>query len=395
MPPEKILQAEWKRQASGKINHVYMTPNSSFITAASDDHDVYFIDHSGRLIWANTTGDDVVFVKSTDDGEYIVACSKDSIVSFYNKRGDQLWTYRLGKRLRSLDMDPSGALVVAGYDDCSLRALDRQGKVAWSRSFMKPVTTLSISTGGSLVTAGTDEGRSYTFTKDGRLRWEFITNSPVVYTDTSFDGEFSFVLEMMNNTIHCVSDRGYELASSTYAGRITDLSITDDGRYVAIGFSNSQVYYTDKNLQQIWKAIVPGPVERIKISGDGSMVFVTTGTGNVYVLNRKGDILLTYPFDSIALGLWSSADGNYFAIGAGNLVYMFSIGRYLQYSREQIKILKLKESSRQRPLYCGKNAGARPGAPDPEVNVCRRCGEPILLSRQFCNYCEMMMRRGR
>ncbi|WP_048197802.1 WD40 repeat domain-containing protein [Methanocella arvoryzae] len=398
MQPEKILKAEWKRQAHGAITHVYMTPDGSYIGAASEDHDVYLMEFGGKLLWANTTGDDVAFVKVSDDGEYVVSYSKDSIISFFNKRGDQLWTYRVGRRLNALDMDPEGSLVVAGYEDCSVRALDRSGNVTWSRTFRKPVTSVCVSGSGSLFLVGTAEGRTYMFTSDGRLRWEFITNSPVVYVFTSYDGEFSYVLEMMNNTLHCLSDRGNELASSTYAGEINDLSITDDGRYLAIGFSNSQVYFTDKNLNLLWKSIVPGPVVRLKVSDDSSMVFATTATHGVYVLNKKGDQLLTFQFEDVALGLWCSSDGNYFAAGAKDTIYLFGISRYLQYiAREQVKVLKLMEADKQRALRGkeGQHIEPRPGLAGGLSNSCARCGTPILSSRTFCNYCEMLNRRGK
>lgn len=397
MQPEKILNAEWKRQAHGTITHVYMTPDGSYIAAASEDHDVYLVEFGGRLLWANTTGDEVAFVKVSDDGEFVVSYSKDSIISFFSKRGEQLWTYRVGKRLNTVDMDPEGSLVVAGYEDCSIRVLDRTGNVTWSRTFRKPVTSVCVSGSGSLIIAGTAEGRTYMFTRDGQLRWEYITNSPVVYVFTSFDSELSYVLETMNNTLHCLSDRGNELASSTYAGEINDLSITEDGRYLAIGFSNSQVYFTDKNLNLLWKSIVPGQVVRVKVSGDGSIVFATTATKGVYILNKKGDQLLMYLFDDVALGLWCNDEGSYFAAGARDTIYMFGISRYLQYlAREQVKVLKLMEADRQKAIRGkdGKQYDPRPGAPTEPANVCRRCGSPILTSRTFCNYCEMMNRRG-
>ena len=397
MQPEKILSAEWKRQAQGKVTYVYMTPDGSFTAAGSEDHDVYLIDFGGKLLWANTTGDDVAFVKASDDGQYVVSYSKDSIISFFSKRGEQLWTYRFGKHLNALDMDPEGSIVVAGYEDNSLRALDRKGGVLWTKNFKKPVKAIAISGSGSLILAGTAEGRTYLYSREGQLRWEYATNSPVMFVDIAYDGEVSYVLESMNNTLHCVSDRGNELASNTYAGRITDISITDDGRYLALGFANSQAYMLDKNLQLLWKTIVPGPVERIKISGDGSLVFATTGAKGVYVLNKKGDILLQYQFDGIACGLWCNNDGNYFATGALDTTQMFAIGRYLQYlAREQVKILKLMEEDRVKALKGpdGKPYDPRPGAPDTPANVCRRCGEPILSGRVYCNYCEMMQRRG-
>ncbi len=166
---------------------------------------------------------------------------------------------------------------------------------------------------------------------------------------------------------------------------------------MAIGFANSFVYYTDRNFQQLWRQTVPGPVERIKISGDGSLVFVAVADRNVYVLNRKSQILLTYPFDSIVTGLDATSDGEYFVASSLDTVYMFAIGRYLQYiAREQVKTLKQMAEDKARPMMSadGSKAEPRPGAPTEPGNTCRRCGEPVLPGRMYCNYCEMMNRRG-
>jgi tricorn protease-like protein len=172
-----------------------------------------------------------------------------------------------------------------------------------------------------------------------------------------------------------VDDRGSELAENSYSQRITDVSITDDGRYVAIGFANSFVYFTDKNFQQLWRQTVPGPVERIKVSGDGSLVFVSTANRSVYILNRNGQMLLMFPFDGIVTGLDATGNGEYFIASAADSVYMFSIGRYLQYiSREQVKILKMMEEDRLKGVKGEMAAGSsRSTAP----RRARECLPPV------------------
>ncbi|OPY25243.1 MAG: Outer membrane protein assembly factor BamB [Methanocella sp. PtaU1.Bin125] len=395
MQPEKILGPEWTRQAHGRVPFVYMSPDGSHIAAASEDHDVYLMEYGGRLLWASTTGDDVVFAKCSDDGEFVGSYSKDNVVSFFSRRGDQLWTARISRKIRCMDVSPDGSFVVVGADDCVLRAFDRSGNIAWSKAYHKPVTSVCISGSGALVVAGTADSRAYMFGKDGNLRWEYIMGSPVVHVYTSFDGEFSYVLETRNNTLHLLSDRGGELAENSYSQRITDISITEDGRYVAIGFANSFVYYTDKNFQQLWRQTVPGPVERIKVSGDGTLIFVSTASRSVYVLNRNGQALLMYPFDGVVTGLDATVTGEHFVASAGDTVFMFSIGRYLQYiSREQVKTLKMIAEDEAKAK--GKGEGRNAGRPETGLtNSCHRCGEPILSGRVYCNYCDMMVRRGK
>ncbi|MCD1294994.1 hypothetical protein CUJ83_08285 [Methanocella sp. CWC-04] len=389
--PEKILGPEWKKATHGKVSVVSMTPDSSYLAAGSEDHDVYLMDHSGRLLWATTTGDDVAFVKVSDDGRFVGSYSKDNVVSFFNKTGESVWSSRIGRKVNCMDMSSDGSLIVAGSDDGVIRAFDQRGNIIWTKECHKPVNSVCISGSGALVIAGSSNGRAYMFTRDGDLRWEFIVNSPIVYVYTSYDGEFSFVLEHMNNTIHQVSDRGNELSNNTYSQNIMDLSITEDGRYIAIGFSNAFIYFTDKNGLLIWKQSIYGPIQRIKVSPDGSLIFATTIYKEVCVLNKKGELLLTYKFDNEAYGLTASYEGDYFAVGASDTVYMFSIARYLQYiAREQVKILKLMEADAQK---AGSGAPATHKGAPANMNSCRLCGAPILSGKVLCNYCEMMQRR--
>lgn len=397
MQPEKILKPEWNRQAHGKVPFVYMTPDGSHIVAASEDHDIYYMEYSGRLLWAHTTGDHVVFAKCSEDGETVASYSKDNVVSFFDRRGEPLCTARINRKITCMDLSPDGAFAVVGSADGMLRAIDCSGSIAWSMAYSKPVTSVCVSGSGALVFVGTGDNRACMYGRDGTLRWEFLANSPIVHVYTSYDGENSYVLETRNNTLHLLSDRGCELAENAYSQRITDISITEDGRYVAIGFANSFIYYTDRNFQQIWRQTVPGPVERIKVSGDGTLVFVSTADRGVYILNRKGETLLTYPFDGVVTGLDATYDGEYFVASSLDTVYMFAIGRYLQYiAREQVKTLKLMQADRARIASDGgRKPVDRPGAPADIVNTCRRCGERIPSGRMFCNYCDMMNRRGK
>jgi WD40 repeat protein len=395
--PESILGPEWKKDTHGKVPVVAMTPDATYVAAGSEDHDVYLMDHGGKLRWATTTGDDVELVKISEDGRIVSSYSKDSVISYFNKNGEIMWTYRVGRHVNCMDMSSDGSLIVAGSDDGMIRAFNSSGEIIWSKNCSKPVLSVSISGSGALVIVGVATGRVFMFQKDGHIRWEYAMNSPVVYVYTSYDGEYSYALEYMNNTLHQLSDRGFELSKNSYSQSITDISITEDGRYAAIGFSNSYVYMTDKNGNLQWKQNVSGAVVSIKITPDSSLIFATTSDKSIYIFNKRGEVLLTYQFEDIAYGLATSYNGDYFAVGAYNFIYMFGIVRYLQYiAREQVKILKLIKEDEDKALKMKgmKSAPITGKAPPKGMNVCRKCGEPVLSGRVLCNYCEMMQRRG-
>jgi outer membrane protein assembly factor BamB len=396
MQPEQILSPEWKRAINGKVSAIYMTPDASFVAAGSADHDVYLMAYSGKLLWASTTGDEVKYVKVSDDGSCVASYSTDNTVSYFDKHGNEVWTSRLSRRINSMDMSPDGTLLAIGSEDGTLRVFNERGTLLWKKELQKPVNCVAISESGSLVMAGANTNKAYMFTRNGDLRWEFQASSPVLYVYTSDDGEVSYALEFTNNTLHQISDRGGELSSNTYSQRIVDISVTDDGRYLAIGFSSGFVYYTEKNGHLLWRQTVSGPVTSVKISGDGSLVFVTAEKA-VYILNKKGAMLLNHRFDGLAESAACSFDGDYVAVGALDTVHMFALTKYVEYViREQVKVAKMMkadEDRRYRP-DTGSGAASYPGAPDGGVNKCQSCGTPILPNRTLCNYCEMMQRRG-
>jgi hypothetical protein len=246
--------------------------------------------------------------------------------------------------------------------------------------------------------AGASNNKAYLFTRDGQIRWEYLTQSPVMYVYTSVDGEFSYALEFLNNTLHQISERGGELSVKSYSQRITDVSITDDGRFVAIGFANAYLYFTDKNGNVQWKQAMSAPVETVKMTADGSLVFAVTSDKEVWILNKNGNILLHKKFDGVPNAIATTLEGDYFVACGLDTVYFFAITRYLEYIvREQAKMVKMMKEGDMREKGVidkdGRRVATYPGAPDHPVNTCRLCGTTILEGRTLCNYCEMMQRR--
>jgi WD40 repeat protein len=123
---------------------------------------------------------------------------------------------------------------------------------------------------------------------------------------------------------------------------VTDISITEDGRFVALGFVNSYVYFTDKNGNVQWKQTMSGPVEAVKVTPDGSLVFAVTSDKAIWILNKNGNLLLNKKFEGVPNSVATTMDGDYFVTGSMNTVYFFAIARYLEYIvREQAKMVRM------------------------------------------------------
>ena len=104
---------------------------------------------------------------------------------------------------------------------------------------------------------------------------------------------------------------------------IMSVSMSSDGRYVAVGSYDHHVYFFDRNGNLLWKYKVDGPVISL-VSSDGNYV-AAGSTGNaflkavwtrIYFFNKHGELLWKYESDKGSVGCIAiTPDGRYIVAG--------------------------------------------------------------------------------
>ncbi len=176
-----------------------------------------------------------------------------------------------------------------------------------------------------------------------------ILTSAVAAADTTFEG--TYVINWTFNT----------------GGWAKSLSLSKDGRYLAAGSGDTNIYLLDMDGEKIWSHKTGGLVKNVAITANGSNVAASSDTliyymdfkgkpawrydigakdasyialsdsgmytaavseypdNKLFFFNQKGVLLWTYKFRDPVVGLVLSADGNRLAVATmyGN-VYLFS-----------------------------------------------------------------------
>lgn len=115
-------------------------------------------------------------------------------------------------------------------------------------------------------------------------------------------------------------------------GAVTSLSISADGKYVAVGNKDGVVYLLDREKGvELWRYTIWEGVNAISISGDGSYIAVGGNSRILYLFDKElsgKSYLWRYPLGAAVLDVAISKDGRYIVAGSfDHNVYFFESGR--------------------------------------------------------------------
>ena len=115
-------------------------------------------------------------------------------------------------------------------------------------------------------------------------------------------------------------------------GAVTSLSISADGKYVAVGNKDGVVYLLDREKGvELWRYTIWEGINAVSISGDGSYIAVGGNSRILYLFDKElsgKSYLWRHPLGVAVLDIAISEDGRYIVAGSfDHNVYFFEIGR--------------------------------------------------------------------
>ena len=103
-------------------------------------------------------------------------------------------------------------------------------------------------------------------------------------------------------------------------GNVTGVSVSLDGKYIAVGCSDNKIYYINNKGKLLWTYNTEFPIKGISVFENGDSIAATgdnnnlfTPEGKFYALNSKGEILQNTKCASISSFSFSE-DGKYYAM---------------------------------------------------------------------------------
>ena len=110
-------------------------------------------------------------------------------------------------------------------------------------------------------------------------------------------------------------------------GGVSSIAISNDGKIIASGSTNSKVYCFSNDGNLLWEYQTGDSVKKVVISDDGSYIAAGSIDKKVYLFSRDGKLLWSYKLGGKAQGLGISSDGQYIAAGGTEDLTVYSFSR--------------------------------------------------------------------
>lgn len=220
----------------GKILTAAMSSDGSHVSAASDTNLVYF-DNKGNKLWNYTSNSEISNISVSPDGsDLVVSAGKD--VYFFDKTGNLLWTFHTDYGYSIARLSPDGRYVIAsdaasGYDG-KIYFIDNKGNLIKEDKIGSPILSLSISQDSLYAAIGTNWA-TMVFDSSGNLVWEDKIPSQVAM---SSNGSFTAAVAGADGITYLTYfDNKGNILSRHPIGSWSQIAISDDSKYVALGYS--------------------------------------------------------------------------------------------------------------------------------------------------------------
>jgi len=317
---------------------------------------VYFFSTEKGLLWqfSTTYGEppypmaSIAGIAISSDGEFIVASVGGNLYFFEKESNKPEWTANIESGAIGIDISDNGEYIAVGVGNAGEKGdkiflFNNKGEKLWeykaehpeyqqTGNFYRPAMTPD---GNYIaVSTGCPDRRAYLFSKNGDLlfRSEMLTrDSPVHKSAISDDGTliaYSLDHEQGKEVLMVFSKEGKKLwsFSSSQDATARAVSMSSDGRYIAIGTTAGNIYFFSKDSNTpLWEFSSQGnftQVGDVALSSDGELL-VAAGTTGVYLFSKNSNKpLCHYPVSDTWVNSIAFND-EYIIAGTGMLEYTF------------------------------------------------------------------------
>jgi len=327
----------------------------------------YFHRDNATLLWNYSIGPDTPWsLDFTPDGQYIAAGTQfGDVLLFHRDGGAPLWRYQTGSTVNAIAISADGTHIAAGNQDGKVYMFHRDSQTPLWNCDIGAATELDylrISGDGDTVVASNIQGMFHVFHRDsGGSYWSHTIDDSVKDCAISGDGEY-IVAGGYDHRVY-LFHRGNSdpLWSHPVTGEfVASVDMSDDGRYIAAVSGTSRAYYGGPGVEDqkvylfqrdneipLWSHGVGKRRSNVVISSDGAYIAVGSRgaqnvskdkneTGKIHLFHRDSDEpvwIYPVPGNNTGISLDISADGQYISagrsqselgvVGDETLVYLF------------------------------------------------------------------------
>lgn len=285
-----------------------------------------------ELKWTYRVGDK--YVSSVDvslDGKYVVIGGVRTVY-FLDNSGKLLWTYGFGWTVNDVSIHPdSTKLCVATGGGAYL--LDSGGYAIWSwdtkyRGYYNYRSYSCSISGDSILIAAHgrrgEPGLLYFLNIDGKPVSEKSIDIFVFSSGSASSADGKLFCVAGDYKVYCFDSVGNFLWGRDIQNGATAVSVSPDGKYVAVGDYNGIVYiFTEKGDKVLSFGRGGFRIYSLDMTEDASLILVGSKDPDLYIFNRDRKVLWMNDKLGKVTHVAISKDGRYIVASSGNTVYFF------------------------------------------------------------------------
>jgi WD40 repeat protein len=248
---------------------------------------------NGDTHWGGLSG---TVATMSSDGNYIVSALNDNVRK-YNRTGDVIWNRITGSPFRAVAVSSDGCLVIAADDRGYVRSWTIDGKSLGVDNETDQVKRIDISPSQSLVVVSTEDSLKV-FSPEMNLVWEkkSLGNRDSLI---AFSADSSTLILAGENQVSSYTAKGLlNWEKEITQNFIIDMASSDDCSTIVLGSQDGNVWVLNKEGQVQWKYPVGAWVTSVGVSRDGSVIVAGALDGTVYILDKNGNRLAQTKTDS-------------------------------------------------------------------------------------------------
>lgn len=296
---------------------------------------------SYQLSWENSLGFGVWKAPTSKNWEYIAISTGQHNppplganvtygIYLYDLSGNLIWSQQTLEQVWGIDISYDGRYVAAGSmaPDGKLYLYDRVKDYIWTYSIGSDVREVKFSHNGRYLAMGPTGGAGSIGLFDvttHQLLWEYDTGDWV--REIAFSPDDSYVVAASSNGyLYMLNTSNGTLLWKRFHGGYVPfvLEISQDGSRILVAGKSHEVYMFDRNGNLLWTYPTDQVITDGKMNADGSIIVVGTVWGGVYCLDGEGNLL------------WRRVESE----GIGhNAVYVTQNGRYVVLGGKGITLL--------------------------------------------------------
>jgi len=287
------LAHTWKERPAGdgSFSGVLISSNGSTVYAGGNQ--ILVRSWDGEKRWGGLSG---TYATMSADGSRVISAVDNSIRVFDNN-GQEIWTRNEGAPFRAVAVSNDGSLIIGADNNGYIHSYKTKGE-RWGRNKTDLVKKIAVSPSKSLVVVISDMGLKF-FSSDMEQIWEdnrtgsldsfiaFSTDSSTVFTSGD-----TMVSSFLNN-----GDLIWRKDVTKSA--IIDMVCSEDCTSIVLGSQDGNVWNLNKQGDIRWKYPAGSWINGVGISGDGSVIAAGALDGTIYILDKDGNLLTKTKTDTL------------------------------------------------------------------------------------------------